>query len=42
VEVAFVDDTVATRDSKNNAGPVLLFTNDQWQTFVNNGRIPAR
>jgi hypothetical protein len=34
VEVAFVGDTVATRDSKNKAGPVLLFTNEQWRVFM--------
>ena len=42
VAVAFVGDTVATRDSKNNTGPVLLFTSDQWRTFVHNGRIRAQ
>jgi hypothetical protein len=39
VEVAFVDNTVATRDSKNKAGPVLLFAGEQWRAFVNDGRI---
>jgi hypothetical protein len=42
VEVAFVGNTVAARDSKNTAGPVLCFTSDQWRTFVEDDRIMAR
>lgn len=34
VEVAFVDVAVAVRDSKNPAGPVLLFTHGEWDAFV--------
>jgi hypothetical protein len=34
VEVTFVGNTVATRDSKNKAGPVLLFAGEQWRAFV--------
>lgn len=34
VEVAFVDVAVAVRDSKNPAGPVLLFTRGEWDAFV--------
>jgi hypothetical protein len=34
VEVAFVDDAVAVRDSKNQDGPVLLFTHSEWDAFV--------
>ena len=33
VEVAFVGNTVAMRDSKNKAGPVLLFASEQWRAF---------
>jgi hypothetical protein len=34
VEVAFVDHHVAVRDSKNRNGPVILFTPDEWSTFL--------
>ncbi|HEU4424613.1 MAG TPA: DUF397 domain-containing protein [Pilimelia sp.] len=34
VEVAFVDGAIAVRDSKNPTGPVLLFTQDEWDAFV--------
>jgi hypothetical protein len=34
VEVAFVGDQVATRDSKNPTGPALVFTRSAWTTFL--------
>ncbi len=34
VEVAFVDDAIAVRDSKHPDGPVLLFTQGEWDAFV--------
>ena len=34
VEVAFVGGAVALRDSKNPAGPALIFTPDEWDAFV--------
>ena len=35
VEVAFVgSETVATRDSKDEGGPVLTFAAEQWAAFV--------
>lgn len=34
VEVAFVEDRVAVRDSKDRSGPVLLFTPTEWEAFV--------
>jgi hypothetical protein len=34
VEVAFVDKRVAVRDSKDPAGPVLVFNQKAWSTFV--------
>ena len=34
VEVAFVADVIAVRDSKNPTGPVLVFTSDEWDAFV--------
>lgn len=34
VEVAFVDEAVAVRDSKDPAGPVLVFTDGEWGAFV--------
>jgi hypothetical protein len=34
VEVAFLDGAVAVRDSKNAAGPVLVFAPGEWDAFV--------
>jgi hypothetical protein len=34
VEVAFVDGAIAVRDSRNPTGPVLLFTQSEWDAFV--------
>jgi len=34
VEVAFVDDRIAVRDSKDPQGPVLAFTPAEWDAFV--------
>ena len=34
VEVAFVEDQVAVRDSKDHTGPVLVFTAHEWEAFV--------
>ena len=34
VEVAFVGAAIAVRDSKDPAGPVLLFTQGEWDAFV--------
>jgi len=34
VEVAFVDDRIAVRDSKDRNGAVLLFTPFEWEAFV--------
>jgi hypothetical protein len=34
VEVAFVDSAIAVRDSKHPNGPVLLFTQAEWDAFV--------
>ena len=34
VEVAFVNDAIAVRDSKNPAGPALIFTAGEWDAFV--------
>ncbi len=34
VEVAELGDHVAVRDSKNPAGPVLIFTTFEWDCFV--------
>jgi hypothetical protein len=38
VEVAFVDGQVAVRDSKDQTGPVLLFTSAEWTAFVSGVR----
>jgi hypothetical protein len=34
VEVAFIDDAIAVRDSKHPQGAVLLFTQGEWDAFV--------
>jgi hypothetical protein len=34
VEVAFVDGVVAVRDSKDPAGPALVFTPGEWRAFT--------
>lgn len=34
VEVAFVDNAIAVRDSKHPEGPILLFTQAEWDAFV--------
>jgi Domain of unknown function (DUF397) len=34
VEVAFVNGQVAVRDSKNQNGPVLVFTPVEWNAFL--------
>lgn len=34
VECARIGDGVATRDSKNPAGPALLFSGDAWAAFM--------
>jgi hypothetical protein len=34
VEVAFVQEAIAVRDSKNPAGPALIFTAAEWDAFV--------
>jgi hypothetical protein len=34
VEARRIDDTVQVRDSKNQAGPVLSFTLDEWAAFT--------
>jgi len=34
VEVAFVDEAIAVRDSKKPDGPVLIFTAAEWDAFV--------
>jgi len=34
VEVASASEGVALRDSKDQGGPVLWFTRDEWTTFL--------
>lgn len=34
VEVAFVDDVIAVRDSKNPTGAALIFTHSEWDAFL--------
>jgi len=34
VEIAFVDNAIAMRDSNHPDGPVLLFTQAEWDAFV--------
>ena len=35
VEIAWPDDQVAVRDSKQPAGPTIAFPTATWQAFVN-------
>jgi hypothetical protein len=34
VEVAFLEDQVAVRDSKHKGGPMLVFTLGEWEAFL--------
>ncbi|WP_436525028.1 DUF397 domain-containing protein [Actinoplanes sp. HUAS TT8] len=38
VEVAFVDDAIAVRDSKNPAAAALIFTAAEWDAFVHGAK----
>jgi hypothetical protein len=38
VEVSFVDNVIAVRDSKNAAGPVLAFGATRWAEFVGSAK----
>jgi hypothetical protein len=38
VEVAFVDDLIGLRNSADPAGPVLVFTQGEWDAFVAGAR----
>lgn len=38
VEVAFVGGAIAVRDSKDAAGPVLVFTPGEWDAFVDGAK----
>jgi len=38
VEVAFVGEAIAVRDSKNPHGPVLVFTASEWDAFVDGAK----
>jgi hypothetical protein len=34
VEVAYQDDLIGIRDTKNSTGPVLEFTEHEWKCFL--------
>jgi Domain of unknown function (DUF397) len=34
VEVAFADERVAVRDSKDRQGPMLVFSFSEWEEFI--------
>lgn len=36
VELTYVGEHAATRDSKNPAGPVLVFPTSHWHAFLRN------
>ncbi|MFB9235893.1 DUF397 domain-containing protein [Plantactinospora siamensis] len=38
VEVAFVDDLIGMRNSSDPEGPVLVFTQAEWDAFVAGAR----
>src|ERR1039457_7466698 len=41
VEAAPLSDGMAVRDSKDKAGPILLFTSSEWRGFVGGGKNGA-
>ncbi|HEU4396355.1 MAG TPA: DUF397 domain-containing protein [Actinomycetota bacterium] len=38
VQVAFLEDLVGLRDSKDRRGPVLVFSSSEWKAFVDGMR----
>ena len=38
VEIAFLEEGIAVRDSKNQTGPALLFTQAEWTAFVDSAK----
>jgi Domain of unknown function (DUF397) len=38
VEVAFAEERIALRDSKDRKGPVLVFTPHEWEAFLSGVR----
>lgn len=38
VEVAFLDGAIAVRNSRDPAGPVLMFTPGEWDAFVDGAK----
>lgn len=38
VEIAFSEDLVALRDSKDRGGPMLVFSSSEWQVFTDSAR----
>jgi hypothetical protein len=38
IEVAFVGEQVAIRDSKDRSGPVLTFSSTEWEAFLAGAR----
>ncbi|MBB4705705.1 DUF397 domain-containing protein [Sphaerisporangium siamense] len=38
VEVAIVDGLIAVRDSKDPANPALLYTESEWQVFIDGAK----
>lgn len=38
VEVAYVDNHVAVRDSKDRSGPLIIFTPAEWDAFLSGVR----
>ncbi len=39
VEVAHLNSAVAIRDSKDPTGPKLIFSHDDWRTFIHNVKV---
>jgi hypothetical protein len=39
IEVAHVQGRTAVRDSKNKTGPVLIFADSEWDTFVKGQKL---
>ena len=39
VEVAFVDDAIAVRDSKKPVGPMLAYSAESWRVFTDQAQL---
>jgi hypothetical protein len=38
IEVAQINDSIAIRDSKDPDGPILLYSSEEWKTFLSGAK----